>query len=711
MATLNGGSLALVDRFEDNETTLLTGALHIASFELGGTTFIYASAANGDAIEVFTMADNGALTNVGQVTDTGGLALDRAWGMKTFEVDGNPFLAVAAATDDGISLFSLTASAPYLTFADSVFQTEDVNLNLDRAFGLDVVETSSGTFLYVAGYVSSGISSFSVASNGTLTPLANLDDDGTLAIGGAVDVVAFTRGGSNYIAVSGYDDGGVSVFFVSSSGALSEVDSLAGLEAANGVWEMAGATIGSDQYFYLPGTNVSSISVVRFDGIDLEEVQVIRSLDGLAAARAAEVISIGDRQFLATLEDSGSDLQLFEIETSSLSGETGFLSPVQTVSGPEFQGSGGLETVIVGGVPYLVAGSNGPGIINVLAIGGGDDILDGTQNDDEINGFDGDDLIRSLAGNDTIDGGDGTDIIFAGSGLDTVFASLGNDRSNGGSGFDTFDVSAFDNASNGVTVDLFNERFIQPGGGRQFITDFERVNGTNRDDTIVGDEKNNDLRGGSGDDTLRGREGNDGLRGQNGDDMLIAGDGDDFLFGGNGDDLLNGGNGDDLLDGGVGNDQLFAGAGNDDLVGGSGNDLMRGNGGADVMAGGGGNDDARGSTGNDTIFGNGGDDYIAGDSGNDTLNAGSGDDTVVGGTGADVFDFRAVASGGGGYNTVKDFTNGQDLLDLSTYGLTFTQINTLMEQRAWGARIEFADGQVIALEGFNKSEFDAGDLL
>jgi Ca2+-binding RTX toxin-like protein len=171
------------------------------------------------------------------------------------------------------------------------------------------------------------------------------------------------------------------------------------------------------------------------------------------------------------------------------------------------------------------------------------------------------------------------------------------------------------------------------------------------------------------------------------------------------------GNVDDLLDGGVGNDQLFAGAGNDDLVGGSGNDLMRGNGGADVMAGGGGNDDARGSTGNDTIFGNGGDDYIAGDSGNDTLNAGSGDDTVVGGTGADVFDFRAVASGGGGYNTVKDFTNGQDLLDLSTYGLTFTQINTLMEQRAWGARIEFADGQVIALEGFNKSEFDAGDLL
>ena len=69
-------------------------------------------------------------------------------------------------------------------------------------------------------------------------------------------------------------------------------------------------------------------------------------------------------------------------------------------------------------------------------------------------------------------------------------------------------------------------------------------------------------------------DGDDHLYGENGDDYLRGGDGKDKLDGGDGIDEIAGGNGDDTLKGGVGNDVLYGDNGKDKLNGGVGADTF-----------------------------------------------------------------------------------------------------------------------------------------
>lgn len=105
--------------------------------------------------------------------------------------------------------------------------------------------------------------------------------------------------------------------------------------------------------------------------------------------------------------------------------------------------------------------------------------------------------------------------------------------------------------------------------------------GSNRDDTINGDD---------GTDFVYALDGNDWVHGRDGDDVLRGEDGADRLYGGKGDDLLYGGNGNDTLKGGAGNDKLYGGRGNDTLKGGAGNDFLYAGSGKDILIDGSGDD-------------------------------------------------------------------------------------------------------------------------
>ena len=80
-----------------------------------------------------------------------------------------------------------------------------------------------------------------------------------------------------------------------------------------------------------------------------------------------------------------------------------------------------------------------------------------------------------------------------------------------------------------------------------------------------------------------------------------------------------------------------------------------------TINGGNGNDLLVGGTGNDTINGGNGDDNLDGGTGNDTLIGDSGNDLLTGGKGADTF----VLSNSSGFDRITDFSNGNDVIDLS----------------------------------------------
>ena len=192
-------------------------------------------------------------------------------------------------------------------------------------------------------------------------------------------------------------------------------------------------------------------------------------------------------------------------------------------------------------------------------------------------------LIYGSSGDDLIEGTDDADEIFGFEGNDTVKGGKGKDKLYGGSGNDSLD------------------------GGED-------------DDSLYGADGNDTLIGNSGNDDIWGGDGNDSLQGGDGNDDIWGGDGNDSLQGGAGDDKLNDISGLNVLDGGDGNDYISSlGATTDNkLYGGNGNDTVYGGGGNDILDGGAGFDALYGGAGDDTYFINDAFDYISDTSGIDT---------------------------------------------------------------------------------------------
>ena len=363
---------------------------------------------------------------------------------------------------------------------------------------------------------------------------------------------------------------------------------------------------------------------------------------------------------------------------------------------------------------------DGNTIIDLTAIGGGTITLEGVTDltgDDftfEVYGTEGNDTLRSTDGHDQMFGGGGNDKIYGGGGEDYIEGGGGKDHIEGGAG----DDSIWGDAGNDTIYGGGDSDRLYGGAGDDEIHgdaggDF--LYGGSGNDTLYGGEGGDSLYGGAGDDTIKGGAEADGLYGGGGSDKLYGGEGRDRLEGGAGNDELYGGAGSDALYGGGGDDILSGGLGNDKLYGGAGADtfVFEENNGADFI-----NDFAVGKdvidlsalTGIDSFddltittnsFGDaiidlsahgGGeirlrnvsaDDLDADDfvfyqssytgtdeaetleagAGDDTIEGLGGDDTLTGNAGADTFVFAA----GHGSDTVTDFADGEDLIDLSAF--------------------------------------------
>ncbi|MEH2369148.1 beta strand repeat-containing protein [Nostoc sp.] len=321
---------------------------------------------------------------------------------------------------------------------------------------------------------------------------------------------------------------------------------------------------------------------------------------------------------------------------------------------------------------------NGTGnsLKNILIGNTGANILSGEDSNDSLIGGAGNDTLLGGAGDDTLDGGLGADSLNGGVGNDIYTVDNINDLITEGSDVGTDLVKSSVNWVLGNNL----ENLTLTGSGA--------INGT-------GNSLNNILVGNSGANTLNGVDGNDSLFGSSGNDTLLGGVGDDSLNGGAGTDSLDGGVGNDIytvdnvndliieyLDAGtdlvnssvnwvLGNNLenlTLTGTGAINGTGNSLNNILMGNNGANTLTGGDGNDSLFGNSGNDTLFGSAGDDLIAG---------GVGRDVLTGGTGQDSFNLTGTRTGG--YDTIADFTLGEDtiLISKAEFGLVQSQNTTL----------------------------------
>ena len=124
------------------------------------------------------------------------------------------------------------------------------------------------------------------------------------------------------------------------------------------------------------------------------------------------------------------------------------------------------------------------------------------QGDNTANIFTGtadDDVMVSLGGHDTLSGGAGNDLLLGGAGDDVLSGGAGDDRLIGGLGTDTADYS---NDIAGVVVDLANGTATDGSGGMDTLISIENVIGSDFDDVLTGNSRDNVFIGGAGADTF-----------------------------------------------------------------------------------------------------------------------------------------------------------------------------------------------------------------
>ena len=296
---------------------------------------------------------------------------------------------------------------------------------------------------------------------------------------------------------------------------------------------------------------------------------------------------------------------------------------------------------------------------NVVTGTAGDDVLTGTANDESLFG---------LAGNDTISGLGGADSLYGGDGDDTLDGGAGADILDGGAGYDIVDYSS---ALSRVDIRLdLNQGFFDDAAG----------------DTYSGIEG---AIGGAGGDHIYGQFGSAV------DNQFNGGAGDDALYGFEGNDTLIGGAGADVLDGGAGTDTVSYAVG-------SGNAVT-----VNLSTGLGSGNDAQGDTYTDieNVIGSNNDDVLTGDAnanvinggdGNDTIEGLGGGDTLTGGTGNDTF---VYVGAGTDSDTITDFTQGDDRIDVSSYGLTDINDLTIADDGFGNAMIFLPSGDDVTLTG------------
>ncbi|MCB1517809.1 MAG: hypothetical protein KDJ19_09370 [Hyphomicrobiaceae bacterium] len=226
--------------------------------------------------------------------------------------------------------------------------------------------------------------------------------------------------------------------------------------------------------------------------------------------------------------------------------------------------------------------------------------------------------------------------------------------------------------------------------------------GTNDDNTISDN---------AGTNWIDGRGGADTILGLGGEDTIFGGTGNDRIEGGSAADILNGQGGQDTILGGGGNDTILGGSGRDEIRGGNQSDTLKGQGGIDTLLGQNGSDTLIGGMQGDTLRGGNQSDLLKGQEGNDLLFGERGDDVLIGGGGRDQFGFARHD----GSDTLKDFQNGKDMIDLSAFGFA-SEAKALSHFFEIGnnhdSHIGFsAAGTEIDIQGINLSKLDASDII
>ncbi|MCI4644320.1 MAG: hypothetical protein MRY64_06010, partial [Hyphomonadaceae bacterium] len=763
MATFIGSGLTFRDNVNDtdNASFFLKSMRGIHTLEVGGKTYVYVQDRSDDGLSVFQLTSSGQFVSVQHFDATGitGLDLSEYGEFASTEIGGTTYL-YASAQDGRINIFSVNSANGNLTFLDAV--VDDAGLEIAATSGdMTIATVGSNTFLIAAGRDDDGFTVFSIGNDGLLSEASSWDiaDSALHSLNGPRSVSHAVVNGKTFLFVPAVFDDAINVFELLSTGQVQFASKLTDTGTLNldSASESAAVTIGNATYLFVSGPSDNGISV--FGVSDTGVLTNLFNYDtgdfaGLVGAFDLDILEINGAAFLSVVGDGAVNqnfVSVFSIGTDGALTLDGAEQEADAIDPQPVNLEDGLYSAfaVVDGRLFIIGTGPFDDGLTSFELGANNDTLSGTSGDDSILGLAGDDTLSGDDGNDTIDGGTGADTVNGDGGNDALSVrgdGDGNDVVNGGAGEDDITVSFFsgpytvdvDAGADNDTVTLVGvdstvRGSLEGGSGtdtltglgasirRMTLSGFEILEANNSSWTATLDQWNsfttiNDVAligifGGSGsldlttrvqaDDggsltltlvnsalsvdashatagwTMTGGGGANTFETGSGDDTLEGRGGDDILIGGGGNDILRGEDGADLMMGGAGDDTIYfdsddirsdggavdiGGTGRDTLILEAGTKFVT-NGlsvyGLEVFRGAEQNDRVRGNlnTVDYDLDGGAGNDTLEARRGNDILTGGDGDDILIGGGGGDVL------AGGDGIDTV-DYSSARGRIEV-----------------------------------------------
>lgn len=656
----------------------LAGAGDVVGVTIGNNTFVYGAGYNDAGIQIFDF-DMGMLTPTGVLIDDASNDIRNPWDLEHFQIGGVDHLFIKGYYS--LTVASIDATTGALSVVDTV--TDSASTFLQGQSQTEIVVKGGTTYAVVASEVEDTISVWEIDNAGLMTEVETVRDTDNVVyeLDGAENVHIADVGNNTYVFSAGYNDDGIGVWQLGNNGSLTNRDNVADdatLEL-NGAMGLQTAEVGGQTYLYAGGQVDNGISV--FEVAANGNLTNVHNYDfgtsqfvGLYYPAYFEIREYEGAEILIAPGAFGDHLVAYSIEQDGGLVEIGRLIDSATL---ELDGTNYATFLEVGGTDYLLTSGFNDAGISTFEVGGDDDVVGGTDDTDFLFGFAGADLLGGQAGNDNLYGGDGDDVLSGGRNRDLLHGGKGADVLIGGAGDDT---ASYVGSNQAVTIDLSTG--LATGGDATGDTLLSIEN-------VIGSANNDEITGDAGKNNLIGEDGNDVIDAGDGNDRVIGGQGNDDLIGGGGNDRMKGNNGGDMLVGNAGIDRLLGGAGSDAIFGGGGDDFLFGQSGSDALRGGGGNDELDGGGGNDTIQGD------------------AGDDIMTGSTGADSF----VINDGDGADTITDFEDGTDVIDLSGHSVTgFGQISSFQVGTSLIVQIG-TGGETVVMENFQQADLDASDFI
>ena len=505
--------------------------------------------------------DDRLLDGLGNDTIYGGAGNDRA----TLQSAGGDDLIIDVETvylagDIGDDTVSMTSGVGYVGI--------DENWNLSFSDGQNA-SSSDGTYSLtlnnVYNFDAYGATNLLDASNagqwiqyntwsGDHTVTGSDFNDTLISYNAAATVTFFGGAGADYLEGNGGNDtldGGTGDDYIFGGDGNDRLTGGAGNDTLEG-------GTGADTYLFDDGWGSDTVtdatfSTLRFGDVTTGITFTATGADAFSATDGANTVSGTTGTFSSIYLSQGNDL----VDLSGMTANT-----IHYVYG-DYSAAADSDTIIGSDLAeqIYVLGDNGT---YFAQLGGGNDYIEATDQNDSLYGEDGNDTLRGFGGNDYLDGGAGDDQFFNTDGNNTVIGGAGNDyiwddngtnQIYGGIGNDTIEADEGDDTI--FVEDAFGTDVITGGEISETtgdVLDFSNMTG-GISVTYTGSEAGTAT---DGVDTLSFSEIERITLTAHGDRVdTSALTGAVSFDGGGGDDTIIGGSGTGMLSGGAGNDVLI----------------------------------------------------------------------------------------------------------------------------------------------------------